>query len=237
MYVYLYVCMYSKYIEDRAWILNAEWIRRELSYSTPSRVLASLPRSGNVYIEVCTVRHFRIDRSVFPSHGVGAVHRRCQLLRSGEDDPRILYAPPNSPWTCCIFPGILVLMDFVLLSGLLVYAFGSKITPPKNKEVVIGKVEVQGCCGSDCSMRCFPRRLMCSAASLTNPLRPFPVFPKRCSFCVFFCPQKCFASHIRQNVFYLSQKEHVPSAQNPSPLYPFWVRCLRPVFIFSYFGG
>jgi hypothetical protein len=47
----------------------------------------------------------------------------------------------------CIFPGILVLMDFVLLSGLLVYAFGSKITPPKNKEVVISKVEVQGCCG------------------------------------------------------------------------------------------
>ena len=38
-------------------------------------------------------------------------------------------------------------MDFVLLSGLLVYAFGSKITPPKNKEVVISKVEVQGCCG------------------------------------------------------------------------------------------
>ena len=88
-----------------------------------------------VAIEVCTVRHFRIDRSVFPSHGVGAVHRRCQLLRSGEDDPRILYAPPNSP-------RILVLMDFVLLSRLLVYAFGSKITPPKNKEVVISKVEV-----------------------------------------------------------------------------------------------
>ena len=152
MYVYLYVCMYCKYIEDRAWILNAEWIRRELSYSTPC-VLASLPRSGNVCIEVCTVRHFRIDRSVFPSHGVGAVHRRCQLLRSGEDDPRILYAPPNSPWTCCIFPGILVLMDFVLLSGgmlagvLCLAFFGSKITPPKNKEVVISKVEVQGCCG------------------------------------------------------------------------------------------
>jgi hypothetical protein len=141
-----------------------------VTVSTPC-LLASLPRSGNVCIEVCTVRHFRIDRSVFPSHGVGAVHRRCQLLRSGEDDPRILYAPPNSPRTCCIFPGILVLMDFVLLSGLLVYAFGSKITPPKNKEVVIGKVEVQGCFGSDCSMRCFPRRLMCSAASLTNPLR------------------------------------------------------------------
>ena len=152
--------------------MNAEWIRRELSYSTPFRVLASRPRSGNVCIEVCTVRHFRVDRSVFPSHGVGAVHRRFQLLRSGEDDPRILNALPNSPRTCCIFPGILlVLMDFVLLSGLLVYAFRSKITSPKNKEVVISKVEVQGCCEPGCSMRCFPRRLMRSAASLTNPLR------------------------------------------------------------------
>ena len=40
-----------------------------------------------------------------------------------------------------------MLLDFVLLSGLMVYAFGSKITPPKSKEVVLSKVDVQGCCG------------------------------------------------------------------------------------------
>ena len=49
--------------------------------------------------------------------------------------------------------------------------------------------------------------------------------------------------YIRQNVFLLSQKEHVPFAQNPfssNPLVAILGKVtfivLRPVFIFCYFG-
>ena len=88
-----------------------------------------------------------------------------------------------------------------------------------------------------------------SLAGLTRELYRDDIFRrlsvKALSFLlVFLGPQKCFASYIHQNVFLLSQKEHVPSAQNPfsqNPLEPILGEVsfivLRPVFIFCYFGG
>eukprot|EP01036_Dinobryon_divergens_P027927 gene27927-36789_t len=51
---------------------------------------------------------------------------------------------------------ILVLLDFVFLSMLAVYAFASKITPPISKEVILKKVDVHGFSGLLYEVFCTP---------------------------------------------------------------------------------
>lgn len=48
-------------------------------------------------------------------------------------------------WDC--LTGTLVLIEFVLLSLLMIYAYGmSPILPPESKDVVIEPVQAPGCC-------------------------------------------------------------------------------------------
>ena len=59
-------------------------------------------------------------------------------------------------FACFIIAGTLVLLDFLFLSMLAVYAFASKITPPKSQDVVLSKVEVHGYLGLLYEVFCTP---------------------------------------------------------------------------------